>query len=218
MEDYQRRVPLTCHEDYEPYVERLLAGERAQLTCAEPVYYAITSGSTGVPKYVPVTAEDMLVHYNGIYAGVFGMVREYYAQEPPEELFAKIFQVGEFARTRLPGGQMCGVRSASLYQWLDRDGGFDVRSSLASLEKFGALRRHVEKLLKELGQELNSGRVEADPFWKGQRETACDYCDFQLCCQFDPTNGCDKMRYLNRMDAGEFWERTGGEDRGGETD
>lgn len=100
----------------------------------------------------------------------------------------------------------------------NRDGGFDVRSSLASLEKFGALRRHVEKLLKELGQELNSGRVEADPFWKGQRETACDYCDFQLCCQFDPTNGCDKMRYLNRMDAGEFWERTGGEDRGGETD
>lgn len=100
----------------------------------------------------------------------------------------------------------------------NRDGGFDVRSSLASLEKFGALRRHVEKLLKELGQELNSGRVEANPFWKGQRETACDYCDFQLCCQFDPTNGCDKMRYLNRMDAGEFWERTGGEDRGGETD
>ncbi len=76
VEDYQRRVPLSCHEDYEPYVERLLAGERAQLTCAEPVYYAITSGSTGVPKYVPVTAEDMLVHYNGIYAGVFGMVRE----------------------------------------------------------------------------------------------------------------------------------------------
>lgn len=126
VEDYQRRVPLSCHEDYEPYVERLLAGERAQLTCAEPVYYAITSGSTGVPKYVPVTAEDMLVHYNGIYAGVFGMVREYYAQEPPEALFGKIFQVGEFARTRLPGGQMCGVRSASLYQWLDRDGGFDA--------------------------------------------------------------------------------------------
>ena len=126
VEDYQRRVPLSCHEDYEPYVERLLAGERAQLTCAEPVYYAITSGSTGVPKYVPVTAEDMLVHYNGIYAGVFGMVREYYAQEQPEALFGKIFQVGEFARTRLPGGQMCGVRSASLYQWLDRDGGFDA--------------------------------------------------------------------------------------------
>lgn len=79
-----------------------------------------------MPKYVPVTAEDMLVHYNGIYAGVFGMVREYYAQEPPEALFGKIFQVGEFARTRLPGGQMCGVRSASLYQWLDRDGGFDA--------------------------------------------------------------------------------------------
>lgn len=126
LEAYQDQVPLSRYEAYQPYVERLLAGETHLLTQAAPVYYAITSGSTGVPKYVPVTEEDMTIHYRDIYGGVFGMVREYYPGIDPAVLFGKIFQVGEFAKTCLPGGQMCGVRSASLYQWLDREGGFDA--------------------------------------------------------------------------------------------
>ena len=126
LEEFQDRVPLSCHQDYQPYIEALLAGASHQLTAEEPVYFAITSGSTGTPKYVPVTRSDMLVHYNYIHCGIFGMVREHYPQLPPEALFGKIFQVGEFAKTHLPGGQMCGIRSASLYQWLDREGGFDA--------------------------------------------------------------------------------------------
>ena len=126
LNDYQAQVPLSRYGDYQPYVERLLAGDTNLLTCSEPVYYAITSGSTGVPKYVPVTEEDMLLHYRDIYGGVFGMVRKHFPGADPEALFGKIFQVGEFAKTCLPGGQMCGIRSASLYQWLDREGGFDA--------------------------------------------------------------------------------------------
>ena len=126
LADFQRQVPLSCYQDYAPYIQALLSGSPRQLTAEEPVYFAITSGSTGTPKYVPVTATDMAVHHDCIHWGVYGMVREHFPQTPPEDLFGKIFQVGEFARTYLPGGQMCGVRSASLYQWLDRDGGFDA--------------------------------------------------------------------------------------------
>lgn len=126
VQEFQDRVPLSCHRDYEPYIDRLLSGGTCQLTKEEPVYFAITSGSTGTPKYVPVTETDMAIHYNYIYGGVFGMVQEHCPQVPPEALFGKIFQVGEFAKTHLPGGQMCGVRSASLYQWLDREGAFDA--------------------------------------------------------------------------------------------
>ena len=126
LADFQRQVPLSCYQDYEPYIQALLSGSPRQLTAEEPVYFAITSGSTGTPKYVPVTAADMAVHRDCIHWGVYGMVREHFPRTPPEDLFGKIFQVGEFARTYLPGGQMCGVRSASLYQWLDRDGGFDA--------------------------------------------------------------------------------------------
>ena len=124
--DFQSRVPLSLYQDYEPYIEAILSGEKCQLTAEDPVYFAITSGSTGTPKYVPVTETDMAVHRDYIHWGVYGMVREHFPQLPPEALFGKILHVGEFARTQLPGGQLCGVRSASLYQWLDRDGGFDV--------------------------------------------------------------------------------------------
>lgn len=126
LADFQRQVPLSCYQDYEPYIQALLSGSPRQLTAEEPVYFAITSGSTGTPKYVPVTETDMGIHRDCIHWGVYGMVREHFPRTPPEDLFGKIFQVGEFARTYLPGGQMCGVRSASLYQWLDRDGGFDA--------------------------------------------------------------------------------------------
>lgn len=126
LADFQSRVPLSRYQDYEPYIEAVLSGEKRQLTAEEPVYFAITSGSTSTPKYVPVTETDMAVHYNCIHWGIYGMVREHFPQVAPEALFGKIFQVGEFARTQLPSGQLCGVRSASLYQWLDRDGGFDA--------------------------------------------------------------------------------------------
>ena len=126
LADFQSRVPLSCHRDYESYIQTLLSGGTRQLTAEEPVYFAITSGSTGTPKYVPVTETDMCIHRDCIHWGVYGMVREHFPQMPPEALFGKIFQVGEFARTHLPGGRMCGVRSASLYQWLDREGGFDA--------------------------------------------------------------------------------------------
>ena len=126
LSEFQDQVPLSCHQDYEPYIQALLAGGTRQLTAEEPVYFAITSGSTGTPKYVPVTVTDMLIHYNYIHWGVCGMAQEHYPHMSPEALFGKIFQVGEFAKTHLSGGQMCGVRSASLYQWLDRNENFDA--------------------------------------------------------------------------------------------
>ena len=60
------------------------------------------------PKYVPVTEEDMLLHYRDIYGGVFGMVRKHFPGADPEALFGKIFQVGEFAKTCLPGDRCAG--------------------------------------------------------------------------------------------------------------
>ena len=104
LADFQRLVPLSGHQDYAPYIRAILSGGTRQLTAEEPAYFAITSGSTGTPKYVPVTETDMNIHYNYIHWGVYGMVREYFPQVSPETLFGKIFQVGEFAKTHLPGG------------------------------------------------------------------------------------------------------------------
>lgn len=123
---FRDRVPISEYSDYQEYIEKQIQGMPAQLTQAPPVYYAITSGSTGTPKYVPVTQEDMQIHYRYIHGGIFGMVQEYYPQRTPEQLFGKILETGEFAKTCLQNGQLCGIRSASLYQWLERQGNFDA--------------------------------------------------------------------------------------------
>src|SRR5215813_5330314 len=54
--EYRDAVPLRDYEGFRPYVRRIIAGEPAVLT-AEPVSaFTTTSGTTGEPKLVPVTA------------------------------------------------------------------------------------------------------------------------------------------------------------------
>lgn len=126
VREYQDRVPVTDYGNYDAYIERLLAGEERLLTEMPPVYFSISSGSTGESKYVPVTDADMEVHYQYAYGAIFGMVQEYYRDLPPEEVFGEIFQIGEFVKTYTSRGVMNGIRSSSLFQWLDRDGEFDA--------------------------------------------------------------------------------------------
>jgi len=53
--DYWRRVPVQHYESLRPYVERQRTTGETALTSEAPVFYAQTSGTTGVPKYVPIT-------------------------------------------------------------------------------------------------------------------------------------------------------------------
>lgn len=52
---YQQYNAPTEFEDYRPYVERMMKGEPDILFQGKPVLYGTTSGSTGVPKYVPIS-------------------------------------------------------------------------------------------------------------------------------------------------------------------
>lgn len=60
--DYAARVPVQSYEDLRGYVERQrLTGEPA-LTAEAPVMYAQTSGSTGAPKFIPITPSLLGIH------------------------------------------------------------------------------------------------------------------------------------------------------------
>ncbi len=52
--EFRRRVPINQYEDLQPYIERMLNGERNVLTAQEPFMYATTSGTTGSQKFIPV--------------------------------------------------------------------------------------------------------------------------------------------------------------------
>lgn len=54
--EFARRVPRRDYEALRSYVARLLADEPRVLTAEPPLMFATTSGTTGEPKFVPVTA------------------------------------------------------------------------------------------------------------------------------------------------------------------
>lgn len=124
--EFQKKVPLCVYGDYEDYILRMIAGEQKVLIEEPAVYYCISSGTTGDAKYLPLTETDLKIQYTYAYGVLFGMVKEYYWDLPENEVFGKIFQIGEFAKTYMENGTMNGIRSGCIYQWLDRDGQFDA--------------------------------------------------------------------------------------------
>ncbi|MFT8593665.1 MAG: GH3 auxin-responsive promoter family protein [Bifidobacterium sp.] len=69
VEEFKSKVPLSTYDDYAPYIERMVKGERNLITSYPIVRYAVTSGSVDNPKNIPVSEETM-----GIYERFAGHV------------------------------------------------------------------------------------------------------------------------------------------------
>ncbi len=61
MEDYRRAFPVATYEEYEPLIKRVMAGEIDLLLNEEPVGWAITRGTTGEQKFIPMTPTDLMM-------------------------------------------------------------------------------------------------------------------------------------------------------------
>lgn len=59
LADFQRNVPVSEYEDYAPYIERMKNGETNVLTSSRLLGFSRTSGSSGVPKYIPATSASL---------------------------------------------------------------------------------------------------------------------------------------------------------------
>ncbi|NJN23428.1 MAG: GH3 auxin-responsive promoter family protein [Acaryochloridaceae cyanobacterium RL_2_7] len=55
VDDYRRHVPIHTYQDFDPLIQRMAAGESHILIKDAPIYFNITSGSTGKRKLIPVT-------------------------------------------------------------------------------------------------------------------------------------------------------------------
>lgn len=59
IEEYRKKVPISAYEDYAPFIERTKNGEKNLLTSSKILGYSRTSGSSGVPKYIPATSASI---------------------------------------------------------------------------------------------------------------------------------------------------------------
>lgn len=64
LEDFRRCVPPSAYEDYAAYIERTKNGEENVLTSQKILGYSRTSGSSGVPKYIPATKASLKAYVN----------------------------------------------------------------------------------------------------------------------------------------------------------
>ena len=71
---------------------------------------------------------------------------------------------------------------------LDKSGNISqTRSSVLSKEEFTSLQKKIRKLIKQIADEILSGRIEIKPTYNPkQKKTSCEYCPYKTICGFNP--------------------------------
>ncbi len=104
----------------------------------------------------------------------------------------------------------------------DKDGNVQLGGDyLATAEQLGKLSRYVDKLLRDIGRETQSGNIDADPCVRSPQENACMWCPYAAACHFEPGHGGDRWEYIPKTDADGFWTAVDaaiGEGKGAERD
>lgn len=95
IEDYKKKVPFSVYDDYAPYIERMLRKNEKNLISAYPiVHYAVSSGSVGVPKSIPVSEATIECYKKYSCDMVFGLMDRYYRKQ-----FGKTYRYGKGLNT-----------------------------------------------------------------------------------------------------------------------
>ncbi len=110
--DYRRAVSIRDYEGFRPYVQQMMAGQE-KILVNEPVrMFTLTSGTTGQPKYIPVTA--------GVERGGSRLMRQWLyriLQDHPTFLSGAVVGIVSPAiEGYTPGGIPYGSLSGRIYQ------------------------------------------------------------------------------------------------------
>jgi hypothetical protein len=109
---FQKQVPIMEYDDLEPLIEASRRGQPAQLTRARPVFYAMTSGTTGPAKYIPVTEESRHAKSRLMRLWLSGLFKDH-----PTILDGKVLQVASpEVEAHAPDGTPCGSEGGHAYK------------------------------------------------------------------------------------------------------
>jgi hypothetical protein len=64
LADYRAAFPAQTYQDYYPLLRRVMGGDPHALLEAEPLGWAMTRGTTGASKYIPMTPRDLDQRHN----------------------------------------------------------------------------------------------------------------------------------------------------------
>lgn len=111
FELYRKYNKPSEFEDFRPYVNRMLQGEPDILFKGKPTLYATTSGSTGEPKYVPISQQ----YLTNAYSRMTKLWLRNYVKHKRHVFDGQIFVIiGKEVECYAPDGTVCGSVSAFL--------------------------------------------------------------------------------------------------------
>jgi len=84
-----------------------------------------------------------------------------------------------------------------------KDGDFSG-DSLVTANQIGLLSNHVNKMIKNALENISNGVTECRPYYKSDRDNACNFCDYHTVCGFDEEIG-DKRSYFGKKSEEEIW-------------
>lgn len=79
--------------------------------------------------------------------------------------------------------------------------------ALASAVQLGKLQKHIHHVLRQIAQEIGTGNIQADPWYRDERRTACAWCDYVSACHFEEGRCGERSRYLYPVKGTDFWEQ-----------
>lgn len=113
---YARQVPIVRPDEHAPWVDRMMRGERNVLTAEAPVYYVQTTGTTGVPKHVPITPSYRAEFQRSLHASMWHLCRRL-----PEAFTGRVlYSVGSARDAVAPDGCPIGTMSGYNFTALPR--------------------------------------------------------------------------------------------------
>ena len=71
--------------------------------------------------------------------------------------------------------------------------------SMSEEEKFEYLQKYMNKIIKQISEEIMSGNIDIHPYYK-KKKTPCDYCKYKAICGFDTANSNNQYNYINEAE------------------
>lgn len=86
---------------------------------------------------------------------------------------------------------------------ISRKGG-ERSGDLADAVQLDLVEKHVRRTLGKMADTVWSGVIAPDPFWRGEKHNACNWCPFRSVCRVD--SGEVPLRRLRSVSRSEFWK------------
>lgn len=109
VDDFQRNVPINTHESLTPYIDRMADGQPNVLTAEAPLMFALTSGTTGKAKLIPVTQSGMAEYNHALQTQTWQILEEHPAAGSGQFLVTSSRDIEGRTSAGIPYGAMSGL-------------------------------------------------------------------------------------------------------------